>query len=76
MLDRNHLTACKMSLGSFKNVIEKMSLKIIYLSNMYKVDLVLTNLQWLICYKTQPSQLNLILISYGCNSSTTVLLPE
>ena len=29
----------------------------IYLINMYKEDLVLKNLQWLICHKTQPNQI-------------------
>ena len=36
---RNHLTVCKrMSLGPFKNVIDKMYLQIIYLVHMYKED--------------------------------------
>ena len=46
-----------MSLGSFKNVINKMCLQIIYLIYMYKEDLALNNLQWLICHKTQPNQI-------------------
>ena len=29
----------------------------IYLIYMYKEDLVLNNLQWLICHKTQPKQI-------------------
>ena len=33
----------------FKNVIFKMCLEIIYLIYMYKEDLALNNLQWLIC---------------------------
>ena len=39
--------------GSFKNVIYK---KCISKSYMYKEDLVLNNLQWLIYHKTQPNQ--------------------
>ena len=46
-----------MSLGSFKNVINKMYLQIIYLIYMYKEDLALNNQQWLICHKTQPTQI-------------------
>ena len=49
-----------MSSGSFKNVIYKMCLQIIYIYVicMYKEDLALNNLQWLICHKTQtkPNQ--------------------
>ena len=29
----------------------------IYLIYMYKEDLALNNLQWLICHKTQPNQI-------------------
>ena len=46
-----------MSTGLFKNVINKMCLGIIYLVDMYKKDLALNNLQWLICHKTQPNQI-------------------
>ena len=46
-----------MSSGSFKNVIYKMCLEIIYLIYMYKKDLVLSHLQRLICHKTQPNQI-------------------
>ena len=35
-----------------------MCLKIIYLIYMYKKDLALNNLQWLICHKTKPNQAN------------------
>ena len=42
-----------MSSGTFKNVIYKMSLEIINLIYMYKKDLALNNLQWLICHKTK-----------------------
>ena len=44
-----------MSLGLFENVIHKICLEIIYLIYMYKEDLALNNLQWLICHKTQPT---------------------
>ena len=44
-----------MSSGLFKNGIDKMCLKIIYLIYMYKEDLVLNNLQCLICHKTKPN---------------------
>ena len=47
----------KMFSGSFKNDIYKMYLEIIYLIYMYKQDLGLNNLQWLICHKTQPNQI-------------------
>ena len=36
-----------MSSGSFRNVISKICLEIMYLIYMYKEDLALTNLQWL-----------------------------
>ena len=42
--------------GSFKNVISKMCLQFIYLIYMYKEDLALNNLQWLICHKTKPKE--------------------
>ena len=51
--------ANKMSLGSFKNVINKICSQTVYLIYMYKEDLVLNNLQWLICHKTQPNQTKL-----------------
>ena len=34
----------------------------IYLIHMYKQDLALNNLQWLICHKTQPNQIPIYLI--------------
>ena len=34
----------------------------IYLIYMYKQDLVLNNLQWLICHKTKPNQITNIII--------------
>ena len=46
-----------MSLGSYKNVIYKMCLEIIYLIYMYKKDLELNNLQWFIYHKTKPNQI-------------------
>ena len=52
---KNHLTECKqISFGSFKDVIYKLC---IYKSYVYKEDLALNNLQWLICHKTQPNQI-------------------
>ena len=47
-----------MSSGSFKNVINKTCLEIIYLIYMYKKDLALNNLQELICHKSKPSPTN------------------
>ena len=52
-----------MSSGSFENVIYKMCLEIICLIHKYKKDLVLNNLQWLICLKNQP-KLNHIYLMY------------
>ena len=45
-----------MSSGSFKNVIQKMFTNDVYLIYMYKQDMALNNLQWLICHKTGPTQ--------------------
>ena len=45
-----------MTLGSFKNIINKMPLQIIYIIYMNKEDLALNNLQWFICHKTHPNQ--------------------
>ena len=45
-----------MSTGSFKGVIYKMCLEIIYLIYIYKKDLAINNLQLLICHKTKPNQ--------------------
>ena len=45
-----------MSSGSFKYVINKMCLQIIYLIYMYKQDLASDNQQWWICHKTQANQ--------------------
>ena len=58
-----------MSSGSFKNVICKICLEIIYLIHMYKKDLVVNNLQWLKCHKTKPNQTKpnqIIYIQYIC----------
>ena len=41
-----------MSSGSFKNVINKMSLQILYLIHMQKQDLALNKQQWFVCHKT------------------------
>ena len=49
--------------GSFKNVIYKMCLQIIYLIHIYKQDLVSNNLQWLI-FKPVKLCLNIDLVSY------------
>ena len=46
-----------MNLGSFKNVIYKMDLQIIYLIYMYKEGLASDNLQWLISHRTKPNQI-------------------
>ena len=42
-----------MSIGLFKNFINKMCLQIIYLTYIYKQDLALNNPQGLICHKAQ-----------------------
>ena len=48
-----------MSSGSFKNdVTSKLFSYKSYIFNMYELDLVLNNLQGLICYKTQPTDLS------------------
>ena len=46
----------KYNSASFKDVIKKMFTNPIFLIYMYKEDLALNNLQWLICHKTQPNQ--------------------
>ena len=51
-----------MSTDLFKNVIYKMCLEITYLIYMYKEDLTLNNLQWLICYRTKLNQTKSYLI--------------
>ena len=60
----NHLTVCKqMNFGSFKKYYRQtIHLQIIY---MYKDDLALNNLQWLICHKTKPNQIIYIFNIYG-----------
>ena len=45
-----------MNSGLLKNVMQKIVLEIIYLIYMYKKDLALNNLQWLICHKTKLNQ--------------------
>ena len=44
-----------MILGSFQNVVEKTCLQIIFLIYVYKEDMALNNLQWLVCLKTKPN---------------------
>ena len=43
-----------MSSGLFKNVIRKMCSEIVCLIYMYKKNLALNDLQWLICHQTNP----------------------
>ena len=54
----------------FKNDINKMCLEIIYiyLIYMYKEDLALINLQWLICHKTQPNKTQPFIITSALNT--------
>ena len=48
----------KGSTGLFKDVSKKYVYKSYkYSMYMYKEDLALNNLQWLICYKTKPNQI-------------------
>ena len=47
--------------GSFKNVIDKMCIYLIY---MYKKDLALNNQQWLICHKKEQNQIIYTLYIY------------
>ena len=59
---KNIWSCCvKKCLDSFKNVIYKTCLKIIYiyLTYMNKQDLAFNNQQWLICHKTKPKQTKL-----------------
>ena len=51
-----------MSSGLFKNVFYKLCVYKLY---MYKEDLALNNLQWLICHKTKPNQTKPKMFSYG-----------
>ena len=39
---------------------------------MYKQDLALNNLQWLICYKTQPNQTKFIYLIYMYKEDLTL----
>ena len=48
----------KLTSGLFKIIIYKMCLEIIYLIFMYKKDLALNNLQWLICHKIKANQMS------------------
>ena len=62
----------EMSLGSFKDVIYKICLEIIYLISMYKKDLALNDPQGLICHQTNLSvyvlyiKVNIYIHSYSC----------
>ena len=48
----------KKELRLVQNIIKKMFLSIIYLIYTCTDDLALNNLQWLICHKTKPNQIN------------------
>ena len=62
----NHLILCKeMSSGSFKTVINKICLQIMYLIYTEKEDVALNNLQWLIWYKNQSNTTNLYVEEEG-----------
>ena len=52
-----------MNSGSFKNVINKMCLEIIYFIYKHKMYLELNDLQWLICYKSKLNQTKLSSLS-------------
>ena len=47
----------KISSGTLKMLSTNDFTNRIYLIYMYKQDLALNNLQWLICHKTQPNQI-------------------
>ena len=44
-----------MSLGLFKSIVNKMFTNHIYLIYIYKEDLALNNLKWLICHKIESN---------------------
>ena len=56
-----------MSSGSFKKFIYKMYLETIHLIYMYKKDMALNNLEWLICHKTKPNSLNVLTVIESVN---------
>ena len=61
----NHLTVCKqMSTGSFKNVTYKLFVYTSHIWYICKQNLALNNLQWLICHKIQPNQIQYIQYIY------------
>ena len=62
-----------MSLSLYKNVINKMCLEIICLIYMYKEDLALNNLQWLICHKTQTNLSFDLQLSYTFGKGVNLL---
>ena len=54
----NHLTVCKKkTLVNLRMSSKNVFINYIYLIYVYKQDLALNNLQWLICHKTQPNLL-------------------
>ena len=55
----SYLTVCeKISPGSFKKCyLQNVFINPIYSIYVYKEDLALNNLHWLICHKTQPNQI-------------------
>ena len=57
ILQTIELCSNKMSSDSFKNVINKIYLQIMYLIYKDKKELALNNLQWLIFHKTKPNQI-------------------
>ena len=56
----------QMRSDSSKNIINKMCVEIIYLIYMYKEDLTLNNLPWLICHKNQTKPNQILYIQYIC----------
>ena len=61
-----YLCAEKIS-GSFKNIVYKMCLQIIYLIYVYKENLALNNLQWLIYHKTNPTKYEYTCLNRICH---------
>ena len=49
-----------MNSGSFKNYLQTIRLQI----KVYQEDLILNNLQWMICNKTQPNQITYLVYMY------------
>ena len=63
-----------MSSDSFKNVIDKLCVYKAY-NNMYKEDLVLNNLQGLICHKTQLNQIIIFVCNHNPAKITVDICP-